>query len=136
MRYLYVIALILLLFGSSCTQSRTEMSTQIWELTLKVDSLSAQVAELNELTVLQEEELLWLQNKLTDLNTEKQEKPAVASAKLRPTPVIKAVKKEVADAQCEAITSSGQRCSRTALNGSLYCFQHKQIYEPEMPKKK
>jgi len=136
MRHLYVIFIIFLLFGSSCTQSRKDMGNQIWELSSKVDSLSTQVAALNELTELQEEELLWIQNELAELKKTKEVKTASPSAKPASAPLSKTAVKEVVDTQCQAITSSGKRCSRTALNGSVYCWQHKQIYEPEMPEKK
>jgi hypothetical protein len=60
-------------------------------------------------------------------------KPVVSSAS---TVKVKEPEKIVVDRQCQAITSSGKRCSRTALEGSKYCNQHKQIYEPDIPQKK
>ncbi len=108
----------------------------MWELSARVDSLSTQVAALNELTELQDEELMWLQNELAELKKVKAEKQASSSATPLAAPLSKTAVKEVVDTQCQAITNSGKRCSRTALKGSNYCWQHKATYEPDIPAKK
>jgi len=136
MRHLYVIFLLLLFISSSCSQLNSEMNSKIRELSSRVDSLSGKVAELTTLTELQDEELLWLQNELAELKKTKEEKTATPSATPLAAPLSKTAAKETVDTQCQAITNSGKRCSRTALKGSDYCWQHKETYEPEIPAKK
>ena len=136
MRHLYLIFLLLLFISSSCSQLNSEMNSKIWELSSRVDSLSGKVAELTTLTELQDEELLWIQNELAELKKTKEEKTATPSATPLAAPLSKTAAKETVDTQCQAITNSGKRCSRTALKGSDYCWQHKATYEPEMPAKK
>jgi TolA-binding protein len=136
MRHLYVIFLLLLFISSSCSQLNSEMNSKIRELSSRVDSLSEKVAELTTLTELQDEELLWLQNELAELKKTKEEKTATPSATPLAAPLSKTAAKETVDTQCQAITNSGKRCSRTALKGSDYCWQHKATYEPEIPAKK
>ena len=136
MRHLYVIFLLLLFISSSCSQLNSEMNSKIWELSSRVDSLSGKVEELTTLTELQDEELMWLQNELAELKKNKEEKTATPSATPLAAPLSKTAAKETLDTQCQAITNSGKRCSRTALKGSDYCWQHKATYEPEMPVKK
>ena len=132
MRHLYVIFLLLLFISSSCSQLNSEMNSKIRELSSRVDSLSGKVEELTTLTELQDEELMWIQNELAELKKTKEVKtatPIAASAS-------KTAAKEADDTQCQAITNSGKRCSRTALKGSDYCWQHKETYEPDLPAKK
>ena len=136
MRHLYVIFLLLLFISSSCSQLNSEMNSKIWELSSRVDSLSGKVEELTTLTELQDEELMWLQNELVELKKNKEEKTATPSATPLAAPLSKTAAKETLDTQCQAITNSGKRCSRTALKGSDYCWQHKATYEPETPAKK
>lgn len=136
MRHLYVIFLLLLFISSSCSQLNSEMNSKIWELSSRVDSLSGKVEELTTLTELQDEELMWLQNELVELKKNKEEKTATPSATPLAAPLSKTAVKEPVDTQCQAITNSGKRCSRTALKGSDYCWQHKATYEPETPAKK
>ena len=136
MRHLYVIFLLLLFISSSCSQLNSEMNSKILELSSRVDSLSGKVEELTTLTELQDEELLWIQNELAELKKTKEEKTATPSATPLAAPLSKTAAKETVDTQCQAITNSGKRCSRTALKGSDYCWQHKATYEPEMPAKK
>jgi TolA-binding protein len=112
------------------------MNSKIRELSSRVDSLSVKVEELTTLTELQDEELLWIQNELAELKKTKEEKTATSSATPLAAPLSKTAAKETVDTQCQAITNSGKRCSRTALKGSDYCWQHKATYEPEMPAKK
>lgn len=151
MRNIFAFFLLLLFISSSCSQLNSEMNSKIRDLSSRVDSLSEKVAELTTLTELQDEELMWLQNELAELKKTKEGKSATASATPLATPlatpsatpsakpaapVSKTAVKEVVDTQCLAITNSGKRCSRTALKGSDYCWQHKETYEPEMPAKK
>lgn len=152
MRNIFAFFLVLLFISSSCSQLNSEMNSKIWHLNSKIDSLSGKVEELTTLTELQDEELMWLQNELAELKKAKGgsdltsftpsatplTKPlATPSGKpsAKPAvPVSKTTGKE--DTRCLALTNSGKRCSRTALEGSDYCWQHKEIYEPEMPEKK
>ena len=136
MRHLYVIFLLLLFISSSCSQLNSEMNSKIRELSSRVDSLAGKVAELTTLTELQDEELLWIQNELAELKKTKEGKTATPSATPLAAPLSKTAAKEPVDTQCQAITNSGKRCSRTALKGSDYCWQHKATYEPEIPAKK
>jgi len=138
MKYIYIIPILLFIF-SSCSQKTDE---QIMELSLKVDSLSVKVDKLAERNNALEIEILMLENKMAGSDKVKQvktdspvpeAKPVVSSAS---TVKVKEPEKIVVDRQCQAITSSGKRCSRTALEGSKYCNQHKQIYEPDIPQKK
>jgi regulator of replication initiation timing len=138
MKYIYIIPVLLFIF-SSCSQKTDE---QIMELSLKVDSLSVKVDKLAEKNNALEIEILMLENKITDSDNTKQvktdspvpaAKPVASSAS---SANVKEPEKIVVDRQCQAIISSGKRCSRTALEGSKYCNQHKLIYEPDIPQKK
>jgi len=122
--------MIALFILSSCDQSK--MSNEIKELSYKVDSLSSKVDELSEQNKMMEEEFTWIENELIGFSQLKQslkEKPVSA-------PAAKVTVKAVPDWQCLAITNSGSRCSRPALKGSKYCWQHKKTYEPDSPEKK
>ncbi len=143
MKHLYIYSVILfLLVLSSCSQSNLDMNTKIYELSLKVDSLSLKVNELAKQNNDLEIELSWLENEIGDISKLKQAKMNAPLSLSKPastpvsTPKVKAPDQTVADGQCQAITNSGKRCSRTALKGSKYCYQHKQIYEPDLPAKK
>ena len=138
MRHLYGFFLVLLFISSSCSYLNSDTDSKIWQLSARVDSLSEKVTELTTLTELQDEELQWLQNELLELNKTKDQKsaPLNASASNSTSPQPKNAVKETEDTQCKALTNSGKRCSRTALKGSDYCWQHKATYEPEMPEKK
>jgi hypothetical protein len=124
MRYIFIVTGMILLF-SSCSLFKS--SDEIKALTLKVDSLSAKVAELSLQNKALDEEFTWMENELVRLSTENKSK-AVAAV---PVPAAKVAEKETKDWQCKAITNSGKRCSRPALDGSKYCWQHKKTYEPE-----
>ncbi len=141
MKYKFIVPVILL-FLSSCSQ---KMNEQVMELSFKVDSLSAKVNKLAEKNNALEIEVLLLESKMADsskLKLSKKDAPLTASKPISSavSPTVATTKvitpeKQAIDRQCQAITSSGKRCSRTALEGSKYCYQHKQIYEPEVPKK-
>ncbi len=141
MRKLSIIPVILLLIFSSCSQ--LNKSDKIKELSLKVDSLSLKVDELSEQNRSLEEEFSWIESEMVELSKLKQEKmatplayPSAKANRNSNTPEkAKTTEKTIQDGQCEAITNSGKRCSRVALKGSKYCWQHKKTYEPEIPKK-
>jgi len=129
MRYIFIVSGMLFLF-SSCTLF--QKSDEIKKLTEKVDSLTQKVDELSAQNKTLDEEFTWIENELVTLNSVKKSKPEEPVAK----PVAKVAEKETKDWQCKAITNSGKRCSRPALEGSKYCWQHKKTYEPESPAKK
>lgn len=149
MRYIVLISAILTLMFSSCSNSRMEMSNEIKELSAKVDSLTVKVEELSEQNRMQEEEISWISTEMLEMSKIEKEKMAAASAvpsaktsgKSKATTNSKAAvntkspEKAVADGQCQAITNAGKRCSRIAVKGSKYCWQHKETYEPEIPSK-
>ncbi len=141
MRNLRIVPVILLLVFSSCSQFNK--SDEIKELSLKVDSLSSKVDELSEQNRSLEEEFSWIESEMVELSKLKQEKMATplaspsakATGNAKTTQKAKASENTIQDGQCQAITNSGKRCSRVALKGSKYCWQHKETYEPEIPKK-
>ena len=122
---------------SSCTQ---KMNEQIMDLSFKVDSLSAKVDKLAEKNNALEIEILMLESKQADSGNVRKAKMDVPVSVSKPiSSTVSKPKVEVPeilanDRQCIAITGSGKRCSHTAVEGSKYCYQHKQIYEPEIPK--
>lgn len=130
MRNISLISFIALFIFSSCSQSK--MSNEIKELSYKVDSLTQKVDELSEQNKMMEEEFTWIENELFAFSQLKKsiKEPSVS------TPAVKVTEKAVPDWQCLAITNSGSRCSRPALKGSKYCWQHKKTYEPDSPEKK
>lgn len=136
MKYIFIIPLLLLML-SSCTQ---KMNEQIMDLSYKVDSLSAKVDKLAEKNNTLEIEVLMLESKQADSGNVKKAKmdtPLPVSKPLSSTvskPKVEVPEILANETQCIAITSSGKRCSRTAVEGSKYCYQHKQIFEPEIPK--
>lgn len=138
MKHIFIIPVLLFIL-SSCTQKLNE---KVMDLSLTVDSLSAKVDKLAEKNNALEIEILMLESKLADSSKVKTGKPEPIVATSKPavssvsTVKAKVPEKSVVDRQCQAITSSGKRCSRTALEGSKYCYQHKQIYEPDIPQKK
>ena len=126
MKYIFIVSGMLLLFNScSLFQKDDEMKA----LTKKVDSLSAKVDELSAMNKTLDEEFTWMENELVRLSTVNKLK-ADSSV---PVSKAKVVVKEPVDWQCKAITNSGKRCSRPALEGSKYCWQHKKTYEPDKP---
>jgi hypothetical protein len=147
MRYLFTISVTFLVILSSCSLINSESNKEIKELTVKVDSLSAKVVELTKQNKMQEDEISWIESEIVDVTKAKPTKTAstdnvtavVAKPITKPaaaTPVTKTPEKTVQDKQCQAITNSGKRCSRPAIEGSKYCLQHKEIYEPDIPQKK
>lgn len=148
MKYICIISAILLLMSSSCSNSRMEMSNEIKELSAKVDSLTLKVDELSEQNRMQEEEISWISTEMLEMAKIEKEKMAAsalpsakASGKSKATINSKAAvnkkspEKAATDGQCLAITTAGKRCSRIAVKGSKYCWQHKETYEPEIPSK-
>lgn len=128
MRHILTLSVIIFLILNSCSQSNLGMSNEIMELTLKVDSLTSKIEELTEQNKMQEDELTWIQGEMTELNKLKKAKAEMPLAAASP----QVVTKPIPDWQCLAITNSGSRCSRAALKGSKYCWQHKKTYEPEI----
>lgn len=131
MKYTCIFSVLLLIMLSSCSQSRKEMNAQVNELIQKVDTLSSKVDVLTDQNRLLDEEISWLENEIVDLNRSKPANPAIST----PTPTAKTSGKQAKTGQCKALTSSGSRCSRVALNGSEYCWQHIKIYEPDRAEK-
>jgi len=116
----------MLFLFSSC--SVFQKSDEVIELSQKVDSLIQKVDALTEQNKALDEEFTWIENemvKLSALNVSKQATPVT-------TPAAKVAEKVTKDWQCKAITNSGKRCSRPALEDSKYCWQHKKTYEPDM----
>jgi len=142
MKLIYIISVMLFFIFSSCSKFRSGMDSEVLDLTIKVDSLTSKVDEMAKQNKLQEDEISWLESELAEITKEKQAKPAAPVAVAKPAaspspaPVVKTPDKVVQVKQCQAITNAGKRCSRPALEGSKYCEQHKQIYEPEIPQKK
>jgi hypothetical protein len=132
MRYMFFTPMIFLLILSSCSQSKMEMSNEIKELSIKVDSLSSKVDELTVQNKTQEEEISWIESEMGEISKLKKMKIETPVA----APVSKVTEKETVDWQCKAITNSGSRCSRAAVKGSKYCWQHKKTYEPDNPDQK
>lgn len=128
MRYIFVFSGMLFLL-TSC--SFFQKSDEIDQLTKKVDSLTTKVAELSEQNKALDEEFTWMENELVRLTSAKQSAVATTATES----ATKVAVKETKDWQCKAITNSGNRCSRPALEDSKYCWQHKKTYEPDKPDK-
>jgi outer membrane murein-binding lipoprotein Lpp len=124
MRYIFIISGILLLFNSC---SLFQKQDEIRQLSQKVDSLTIKVDELTEQNKALDEEFTWIENEFAKLNELKKSNMAAQVS----SPAPKVIIKETRDWQCKAITNSGKRCSRPALEGSKYCWQHKKTYEPD-----
>lgn len=141
MRYFLIISVLQLLFFSSC--SHISNSDEIKELSMKVDSLSSKVDELSKQNRILEEEFSWIEGEMVELSKLKQEKMVTpftspttkATGYSQTAKKAKSAEKPISDGQCLAITNSGKRCSRVAVKGSKYCWQHKETYEPEIPQK-
>jgi outer membrane murein-binding lipoprotein Lpp len=134
MKYTYIFLVLLLIMLSSCSQSRKDMNARVNELMQKVDTLSSKVDMLTEQNSLLDEEISWLENEIVDLNRAKPANPANPAAAVS-APATKTSGKQVKSGQCKALTSTGSRCSRIALNGSEFCWQHIKIYEPDRSEK-
>jgi hypothetical protein len=129
MKYLFVIpGMLFLLSSCSLFQKNEEMKA----LTKKVDSLSVKVDELATMNKALDEEFTWMENELVRISTENKSKTTAGV----PVASDKVAVKEPVDWQCQAITNSGKRCSRPAVEGSKYCWQHKKTYEPDKPENK
>ncbi len=156
MKYLYVIPVLLFFVLNSCSQFNLGHNEELSKLSAKVDSLSSKVDSLTKQNKRLENEISWLELEMGLLNKSKESKLAAPVTIAKPvsktvaTPVAKpaaspaaspiaspkAEQKASQDWQCQAITSSGKRCSRPVVQGSKYCSFHKEIYEPEIPIKK
>jgi colicin import membrane protein len=150
MKHAYIISVILVLIISSCSQSRMELDTKVYELSLKVDSLSSQIDALTEENKMLDEEITWIENEIVAVNQLKQSKLAESeSAPISKSSVKSSAKSSTKSSakspaktseksttgQCKALTTAGNRCSRMALKGSEYCWQHIKVYEPDRPEK-
>ena len=148
MKNIFLLLGISLLVMSSCSRFNMGQSAELIELSAKVDSLTTLVDTLSAQNKFQDDEISWLEIQIGDLTKMKGSKPeakataakpeavktATKPAALTKTPAVsssKTIEKAPADLQCIAITNTGKRCSRPALEGSKYCLQHKQIYEPD-----
>ncbi len=142
MKPIVIISALLLFVFSSCDQLNKEVNSKIMDLTLRVDSLTQKVDELTKKNNALEVELLWLENELGDIDQFKKEKTVQPAKVAKPiaakpsTPKANATEKQAPDLQCIAITNANKRCSKQAMQGSKYCYQHKQTYEPVIPGKK
>lgn len=139
MKKIVIISLSFLFVLSSCSLFTSK--NEILELSAKVDSLSLKSDKLAEKNNALEIEILMLKYKYDSVISTKSRpvSPLLAATKaITPSTAAKAepvvTKKE--DKQCQAITSSGKRCSLTVIEGSKYCSVHKPIYEPDIPQKK
>ena len=139
MKNLVIISLSFLFVLGACSQFSSK--SEVLELSEKVDSLLLKSDKLAEKNNALEIEILMLKYKYDSVISKqlKPVSPPVAAGKLttpqaaaKTEPVV--TKKE--DKQCQAITSSGKRCSLTVIEGSKYCSVHKPIYEPDIPQKK
>lgn len=133
MKYIFNLAGILFLL-SSCSLFQNK---EVKVLSAKVDSLTRIVDTLNKQNKILDEEFTWIENELVKINSVKQSQiPDIARKAVVPGSQAPAViTKETNDWQCQALTSSGKRCSRPAIEGSKYCWQHKKTYEPNSPVK-
>jgi len=133
MKYTFILALVISVL-SSCSMFPNQ---EVKVLSAKVDSLTRIVDTLTKQNKTLDEEFTWIENELVKLNSAKQPtKTQVAKAASAPaTQPESIVAKPVTDWQCQAMTSAGKRCSRPAIEGSKYCWQHKKTYEPNSPAK-
>jgi hypothetical protein len=126
---------------SSCSQPDAELNNKIKELSFRIDSLSLKIDSVIKRNKAQENEITWIESAIADLAGKKQLKaiPKVPVSKpatiVKPTSEIPVSEQVAPVSQCEAITNSGKRCSKPAVEGSKYCAFHKEIYEPVIPKK-
>ncbi|NUN68399.1 MAG: hypothetical protein HUU02_01660 [Bacteroidetes bacterium] len=109
MKPLIIVAFSLLLFGCASQESVLRLQSEIVENRIQIKQLQQQIELLSEQV-----------HRLQSV-------PASTSATpSSQTPVIEEPKKEesVSAGQCQATTLSGKQCSRTAKEGSKYCWQH------------
>jgi len=150
MKNISIIFVILLFVAGSCSQFKPGQRAELNELSAKVDSLKILLDSLSAQNKFQDDEISWLEIQIGDLTKMKESKPEAKVTAAKPvavkppakpaasakTPAVsssKTIEKAPPDLQCIAITNTGKRCSRPALNGSKYCNQHKEIYEPDKP---
>jgi hypothetical protein len=130
MKYTFILALVISVL-SSCSMFPNQ---EVKMLSAKVDSLARIIDTLTQLNKTLDEEFTWIENELVNLHTAQPQKSKTASAIAAPaTQTETVVAKPANDWQCQALTSSGKRCSRPAIEGSKYCWQHKKTYEPNSP---
>lgn len=126
---------ILIFFGLLLTMSSCSLfqNKEIKTLSTKVDSLTRIVDTLTKQNKILDDEFTWVENELIKLNAVKKTAAAPSVSAPASNTVSAVAPKPVKDWQCIAITSSGKRCSRPAVEGSSYCWQHKKTYEPNAP---
>ncbi len=130
MKYTFILALAISLL-SSCSMFPNQ---EVKVLSARVDSLARIIDTLTEQNKTLDEEFTWIENELVNINSKQSQKPNVATTITTPaTQTETVVAKPANDWQCQALTSSGKRCSRPAIEGSKYCWQHKKTYEPNNP---
>ncbi len=130
MKYTFILALVISVL-SSCSMFPNQ---EVKVLSAKVDSLASIIDTLTQQNKTLDEEFTWIENELVNLHAAQPQKLKTAAAIAAPaTQTETVVAKPANDWQCQALTSSGKRCSRPAIEGSKYCWQHKKTYEPNSP---
>ena len=129
MRKLLLISMMLMGTLSSFSQSREELNSKISILSAKVDLLTSQLNSLNEKTIVQAEDIAHLEGIIESMKSGVQQS---AGKQTVPGSVKEPVKTAVSG-QCIAITKAGSRCSRTAQQGSDYCWQHAKTNNVDKP---
>ncbi len=130
MKHTFILALVISVL-SSCSMFPNQ---EVKVLSAKVDSLARIIDTLSQQNKTLDEEFTWIENELVNLSTaqpQKSKTPVAIAAPASQTEMV--VAKPANDWQCQALTSSGKRCSRPAIEGSKYCWQHKKTYEPNSP---
>jgi hypothetical protein len=130
MKYTFILALVISVL-SSCSMFPNQ---EVKVLSAKVDSLARIIDTLTQQNKTLDEEFTWIENELVNLSTAQPQKSKTVTTIAAPaTQTETVVAKPANDWQCQALTSSGKRCSRPTIEGSKYCWQHKKTYEPNNP---
>jgi colicin import membrane protein len=131
MKRIIFLMMMLIVSVSSFSQSKKALNSKITNLSEKVDALTTKLSVLNEKIASQDKTITQLKEMLGVSKSEPQ------STSIQ-TPVPEPSKKAETIAttgKCIAITSSGNRCSRNAQEGSEYCWQHAKKYKADAPEK-
>jgi len=129
--------LILLLFFATQTfgQSKSELNSRIVALETRLATIEGKFNRSegeNKILISKVDSLIFELDKLKQVSSRKENVDANGSIEQKASTDTDKIS---AGSQCKAKTKAGTQCSRTAQEGSDYCWQHRPTYEPSSDQK-
>lgn len=118
MKVLILVSILFLFAGCATTEKVNELESKVIDLQGQVDQLGSQVTEYKTKLDAINDDINSVNENIKSLNKN-----------FPTTSGIKTIENKKEDnlskpGQCKAITKAGAQCTRTAMSGSEYCWQH------------